>query len=171
MRLIACALAAVTLLSACGEPNLRNLRSQGEGPDDFTIVPAKPLAEPESYTDLPPPTPGGFNRTDQRPLEDAVAALGGQATSPNAAVPGSDAALVNHTGRFGREAGIRATLAEADQRFRDRQRRLTNIRIFREDIYAQVYRRQSLDPAVVAEQFRRAGIPTPSAPPPRRRRR
>lgn len=171
MRLIAFALAAVTLLSACGEPNLRNLRSQGDGPDDFTIVPAKPLEEPTSYSALPEPTPGGSNRTDQRPLEDVVAALGGQATSPTAAIPGRDAALVNHTGRFGREAGIRSTLATADQRFRDRQRRLTNIRIFREDIYAQIYRRQSLDPARTAEQFRRAGIPTPSAPPPRRRRR
>ena len=170
MRLIACALAAVTLLSACGDTNLRNLRSQGDGPDEFTIVPAKPLEEPESYTALPEPTPGGFNRTDQRPLEDAVAALGGQATSPNAPVPGSDAALVNHTSRFGRDAGIRTTLAQADQQFRDRQRRLTNIRIFREDIYAQIYRRQALDPAATAEQFRRAGIPTPSAPPAGRRR-
>lgn len=171
MRLIAFALAAVTLLSACGEPNLRNLRSQGDGPDDFSIIPARPLSEPESYSALPTPTPGGINRTDQRPFEDAVAALGGQATSPSAPIPGSDAALVNHTSRFGREAGIRATLAEADQKFRDRQRRLTNIRLFREDIYAQIYRRQSLDPARTAEQFRRAGIPTPSAPPPRRRRR
>ena len=170
MRLIACALAAVTLLSACGDTNLRNLRSQGDGPDEFVIVPAKPLEEPESYSALPEPTPGGFNRSDQRPLEDVVAALGGQATSPNAPVPGGDAALVNHTGRFGREAGIRTTLAQADQEFRDRQRRLTNIRIFREDIYAQVYRRQALDPAVVADQFRRAGIPTPSAPPAGRRR-
>lgn len=171
MRLMACALAAVTLLSACGEPDLRNLRSQGDGPDDFSIIPARPLTEPESYSALPQPTPGGVNRTDQRPLEDVVAALGGQATSPNAAVPGRDAALVNHASRFGREADIRLTLAEADQKFRDRQRRLTNIRIFREDIYAQIYRRQSLDPAQTAEAFRRAGIRTPSAPPPRRRRR
>ncbi len=168
MRLIACALAAVTLLSACGEPNLRNLRSQGEGPDEFSIVPAKPLAEPESYSALPQPTPGGINRTDQRPLEDAVAALGGQATSPSAPIPGSDAALINHASRFGRDAGIRSTLAAADQRFRDRQRRLSNIRIFREDEYAMIYRRQSLDPAATAAQFRRAGVPTPSAPPSRR---
>lgn len=170
MRLIACALAAVTLLSACGEPNLRNLRSQGEGPDDFTIVPAKPLTEPESYTALPQPTPGGFNRTDQRPLEDAVAALGGQATSPNAPVPGSDAALVNHASRFGRDDGIRSTLAAADQRFRDRQRRLSNIRLIRADEYALIYRRLSLDASATAAQFRRAGIPTPSAPPSGRRR-
>lgn len=170
MRLFAWALAAATLVSACGDTNLRNLRSLGEGPDEFAVVPNKPLQEPESYSALPPPTPGGFNRTDQRPLEDGIAALGGRATSPSAPIPGSDTALVNHTSRFGREGNIRATLAQADQEFRDRQRRLTNIRIFREDLYAQIYRRESLNPTAVATQFRRAGIPTPSAPPGGRRR-
>ncbi|MEM6758092.1 MAG: DUF3035 domain-containing protein [Pseudomonadota bacterium] len=162
----------VTALGACsGEPDLRNLRSLGDGPDEFSLVPAKPLEAPENYTSLPQPTPGGVNRTDQRPLEDAYAALGGRASSPRAPIPGSDAALINHASRFGVEAGIRTTLANADQQFRDRQRRLTNIRIFKEDIYAQIYRRQALDPARVAAQYRAAGIPTPSAPPASRRQR
>lgn len=165
MRLIAWALAAAILVSGCTDTNLRNLRSLSEGPDEFAVVPNKPLEEPESYSALPPPTPGGFNRTGQRPLEDGIVALGGRATSPSAPIPGSDAALVNHTSRFGREGNIRATLAQADQEFRDRQRRLTNIRIFRDDLYAQIYRRESLNPTAVANQFQRAGIPTPTAPP------
>ncbi|MFL4469701.1 DUF3035 domain-containing protein [Tateyamaria armeniaca] len=170
MRLIVCALIAVTVLAACENKGLRQIQSRGEGPDEFIIVPAKPLEQPESFSALPEPTPGGFNRTDQRPLEDSVAALGGQRTSPNAPVPGSDAALVNHTSRFGREANIRATLAAADAQFRKRQSRLTQIRIFQEDSYAQAYRREAIRPARVAEQFRRAGIPTPTAPPAGRRR-
>lgn len=171
MRLIACSLLVVTLLSACGNTSLRSLQSRSDGPDEFVIVPAKPLEQPESFSALPAPTPGGFNRTDQRPLEDGIAALGGQATSPNAPIPSRDAGLVNHASRFGRDADIRSSLARADADFRNRQRRLTNIRIFREDVYAQIYRRQSLNPAAVARQFQRAGIPTPSAPPAGRRRR
>ncbi|MEL7165922.1 MAG: DUF3035 domain-containing protein [Pseudomonadota bacterium] len=171
MRHILCII-AITALGACsGEPDLRNLRSLGNGPDEFALVPSKPLEAPESYIALPQPTPGGVNRTDQRPLEEAYASLGGRATSPSAPIPGADAALVNHATRFGVEPGIRTTLASADQKFRDRQRRLSNIRLFKEDIYAQIYRRQALNPARVAAQYRAAGIPTPSAPPANRRRR
>ena len=170
MRLIACALIAVTVLAACENKGLRQVTSRGDGPDEFIIVPSKPLEEPESFSALPAPPPGGFNRTDQRPLEDSVAALGGQRSSPNAPVPGSDAALVNHASRFGREANIRATLAEADAQFRKRQSRLTQIRIFREDNYEEAYRREALNAARTAERFRRAGIPTPTAPPSGNRR-
>ena len=170
MRLIACALIAVTVLAACENKGLRQVTSRGDGPDEFIIVPSKPLEEPESFSALPAPTPGGFNRTDQRPLEDSVAALGGQRSSPNAPVPGSDAALGNHASRFGREANIRATLAEADAQFRKRQSRLTQLRIFREDNYEAAYRREALNAARTAERFRRAGNPAPPAPPSGNRR-
>ena len=165
MRLIACAMIAVTLLAACENQGLRQITSRGDGPDEFIVVPAKPLEQPESFSALPQPTTGGFNRADQRPLEDSVGALGGQRTSPNAPIPGSDGALVNHASRFGRDANIRATLAAADAEFRKRQSRLTQIRIVREDIYNQAYRRQALDPVQTARQFQRAGVPTPLAPP------
>lgn len=171
MRLIAYALTAVTLLGACSTDGLRNLQSRGNGPDQFAIVPAKPLETPDSLTALPQPTPGGFNRTGQRPLEDGIAALGGQATSPNAAVPGRDAALVNHTSRFGREANIRGTLAESDAALRKRQGRLSSVRIFKQDEYALIYRRQALDPNEAARAYQRAGIPIPSTPPEPRRQR
>lgn len=170
MRLIASALISVLFLAACENKGLRQIQPRGNGPDEFIIVPAKPLEQPESFSALPEPTPGGFNRTDQRPLEDSVAALGGQRTSPNAPIPGSDGALINHASRFGRDANIRATLAAADAQFRKRQSRLTQIRIIQEDSYAQAYRREAIRPARVAEQFRRAGIPTPTAPPSGRRR-
>lgn len=165
MRLIACALIAVTVLAACENKGLRQIQSRGDGPDEFIIVPAKPLEQPESFSALPAPTPGSFNRTDQRPLEESVAQLGGQRGSPNAPIPGSDGALVNHTSRFGRDANIRATLAAADAQFRKRQSRFTQIRLFRDDTYALAYRREALKASRVAEQYRRAGIPTPTAPP------
>jgi len=165
MRLTACALIAVALLAGCENTGLRNIRGQGDGPDEFIIVPAKPLEQPESLSALPAPTPGGSNRTDQRPLDDSIAQLGGRRSSPTAPIPARDGALVNYSSRYGRDANIRATLAEADAEFRRRQGRLTQIRIFREDVYVKAYRREALDPGAVAAQYRRAGIPTPSAPP------
>ncbi|MEL6450447.1 MAG: DUF3035 domain-containing protein [Pseudomonadota bacterium] len=170
MRLTACALIAVTVLAACENQGLRQVTARGDGPDEFIVVPAKPLEQPDSFSALPTPTPGGFNRTDQRPLEDSAAALGGQRGSPNAPIPGGDAALVNHASRYGREGNIRATLAEADAQFRKRQSRLTQIRLFQSDTYNEAYRREALDAQRVAAQFRRAGIKTPTAPPSGRRR-
>lgn len=156
-------------LSACGEPSLRELLPPGDGPDEFSIVPTRPLQQPESYSALPQPTPGGANRTDQAPERDAIAALGGQATSPVAPVPGADAAIVNYASRSGRDPGIRAKLAQEDEAFRKRQARFAQIRIVPEDRYDEAYRRQALDAYATAEAFRRAGVPVPSAPPRRGR--
>lgn len=165
MRLTACALIAVTLLAACENKGLRQITSRGDGPDEFIVVPAKPLEQPENFAALPVPTPGGTNRTDQRPLETSVAKLGGQRGSVNAPVPARDAALVNRATRFGVEPGIRASLAQADAEFRDRQSRLTQIRIFPEDLYNKAYRSQTLDAGRTARAYRRAGVATPTAPP------
>ena len=55
-----------------GEKNLQN------GPDEFGIVPFRPLELPDGLTSLPNPTPGGRNLTDSLPEHDAVAALGGR---------------------------------------------------------------------------------------------
>ena len=73
------AIVAVLGLAACSERDitLHDLRTNSGQPEEFSIVPNKPLQTPESYSALPAPTPGGANRTDQTPLKDAVAALGG----------------------------------------------------------------------------------------------
>ena len=168
MRVTACVLLAAAVLAGCENTGLRNIQGRGDGPDEFIIVPAKTLERPDDLSLLPPPTPGGSNRTDQHPLEDSIAELGGRRSSPNAQIPARDGALVSYSSRYGRDASIRATLAEADAEFRRRQGRLTQIRIFREDVYVKAYRREALDPSAVVAQYRRAGIPTPSAPPARR---
>ncbi len=157
------------LLSACGEPSLRELYPSGDGPDEFVIVPALPLQEPENYSSLPQPTPGGANRTDQNPEADAAAALGGRATSPSGPIPSSDAGIVAYAGRSGVDPAIRAKLASEDEAFRKRQGRFSQIRIFPEDLYDRAYRRQSLDAFATADRFRKAGIPVPAAPPARGR--
>lgn len=168
MRLarVTCLILAVAGLSACSNKGLRDLRGGGSGPDEFLILPAKPLSEPPSYAFLPDPTPGGANLTDQNPIGDAVAALGGR---PEALVPqgvaASDSALVAQASRFGVQGNIREVTSAEDEQYRKRRGRLTSLRLFPVDRYAQVYRPQQIDPWTEERRFRRAGVATVSNPP------
>ncbi len=152
-------------LGACANTGLRDLRGTGDGPDEFIVTPVKPLQEPTSYSELPTPTPGQANLVDLRPLEESAAALGGRRSTAVGAVPASDGAVVRHASRFGVTSGIRETLATEDEAFRKRRGRFTQYRIVPVDRYNQAYRNQAIDPDLVADRYRRAGIPTPSAPP------
>jgi hypothetical protein len=155
---------AILALAACGSnrpPELMNLTSSTNGPDEFAILPPKALEMPESLTDLPEPTPGGTSLTDPRPKDDAVAALGGR---PGAGA-GGDAGLMNHTGRYGRAAGIRDQLAAEDLEFRSKNRGRPLERLFNVNVYFRAYRKQSLDQHAELQRWRRAGARNPSAPP------
>jgi hypothetical protein len=161
----AIAVAAMLALVACGSgtPELMNLRT-GDGPDEFGIVPPKPLAMPESLTDLPEPTPGGTNRTDRDPEGEAAIALGGR---PGAAggIPSADGALYAHAARFGVESGIRSVLASEDLDWRrDNNGRILE-RLFNVNVYYRAYREQRLDQQAELQRWRKLGIRTPSAPP------
>ena len=160
----------VLALAGCGSDRdirLRSFVNNSGGPEEFAVLPAKPLQAPPSSAALPRPTPGGSNLTDQNPIGDAVAALGGNpaALQPGAGIPAGDAALVRHASRNGTDGTIRATLAAEDEDFRRRKSRFTRIRIAPVDRYVEVYRPQTLDPDAEAERFRRVAIPTPTAPP------
>lgn len=164
-------LSAAVALSGCGKKGLRELQSPPNGPDDFLVLPSKPLSAPASYAALPAPTPGGTNLTDATPKADAVAALGGRAPAAAAsgsAVPNADAALVASAGRYGVQQDIRATLATEDAALRRREARTASIKIFPEDRYAGAYRKQTLDPFETSLWWRRRGVPTPSSPPEQR---
>ncbi len=160
------AIAAMVTLASCGDkgaPQLMNLRS-GQGPDEFAIVPPKPLELPENLSELPEPTPGGFNRTDQNPEADAVVALGGK---PSAAggIPSGDAALYAHAARFGVEGGIRSTLAAEDLDWRrDNNGRILE-RLFNVNVYYKAYRKMRLDQQAELARWRALGVRNPSAPP------
>lgn len=166
---LAVAGAMVLALSACGRsgdaPKLMNIRSTSQGPDEFAILPPKPLEMPEDIAALPEPTPGGANRTDPTPQADAVAALGGN-LRPAGGVPASDSALLGHASRFGLTADIRQTLAAEDLEWRrDNDGRLLE-RLFNVNVYFKAYADQSLDQQAELWRWRRAGARTPSAPPP-----
>ncbi|EKE43459.1 hypothetical protein OCGS_2497 [Oceaniovalibus guishaninsula JLT2003] len=155
------------MLTACAagdEPRLLNLRAPGPGPDEFAVVPAKPLQAPRDYAALPPPLPGAANLADPTPDADAAAALGGS----RAAVTGGgvrDPGLVAYAGRFGVAPGIRSQLAAEDLQFRRENDGLLLERVFNVNTYFKAYRPQSLDQYAELERFRRAGLRTPAAPP------
>ena len=161
----------IALLAACGvgdgsdDPNLLNiLQPRAEGPDEFAILPSKELEIPEDLASLPQPTPGARNRADLAPEEDVVVALGGNPTVLARGASG-DAALLNYTGRFGRDANIRETLAAADLEFRRQNDGLFLERLFSVNIYYQVYAHFELDQYAELERLRRIGVRTSSVPP------
>src|SRR6056297_890377 len=156
----------IMLLAACGvgdgsdEPNLLNiLQPRNEGPDEFAILPSKPLEIPEDVASLPPPTPGAGNRADLTPERDIAVALGGNPAVLSRGATG-DGALLSYTGRYGRDADIRQTLAAADLAFRrDNDGRFLE-RLFSVNIYYRVYEPFELDQYAELERLRRAGIRT-----------
>jgi hypothetical protein len=166
MRATVFGLALLGLAGCSGDGRLRDLSNPPGGPEEFAIVPNKPLQTPPSFAELPPPAPGRANRTDLTPGADAVAALGGDPSRVTAAgIPAADAALVATASRFGVPDDIRALVAAEDAEFRRGKARFTNLRIVRVDRYNQAYRSQSLDAFEAHRRYRAAGARTPSAPP------
>ncbi|MBC7144531.1 MAG: DUF3035 domain-containing protein [Thioclava marina] len=164
------AMMAVLTLAACGnnrEPSLMNLRSSHQGPDEFGVLPTKPLEMPKDLSALPAPTPGGKNITDPTPEADAVAALGGnpRRLDESGQVPTGDRALVSAASRYGSQAGIRQTLAAEDYEWRkDHDGRLLE-RLLSVSVYYKAYKPMELDQSAELERWRRLGIITPAAPP------
>lgn len=155
---------AALMLSACADrdPRLNTARTKN-GPDEFAILPNKPLQAPTDFAALPAPTPGGSNLSDPTPKTDAIVALGGRASAANPG--GADGALIAHVARNGTDAGIREDLAEKDLRYRKSRDVFFLQRWFARDRYAKAYRRQALDPWAELKRLRAAGVKTPSAPP------
>ncbi|MEM1064440.1 MAG: DUF3035 domain-containing protein [Pseudomonadota bacterium] len=159
-------LACVAVLAAgCGRgdgPRLLNLEANNDGPDEFAILPTKPLETPPD-TSLPTPTPGGVNRTDPTPQADAMIALGGRPAPIG--VTAAEAALVNYARRMGADPGIRQELAREDLEFRrDNNGRLLE-RAFNVNTYFDAYEDLALDQRSELERFRAAGVRTPAVPP------
>ena len=156
----------LALAGCAGDAGLMNIKQEtGEGPDEFAVLPTKPLVLPEDLAALPTPTPGGTNLTDPTPEADVAIALGG---NPEVlARRSSDGALLAHATRFGVSPGIRAALAAEDEQFRrDNQGRLLE-RLFDVNVYFRAYEAMELDQYAELERLRRAGIRTSAVPPER----
>lgn len=161
------ALVGLGLLAACsndGTPELMNIRTST--PDEFSILPNKPLEQPEDYSALPAPTPGQTNRADATPTADAVAALGGNpdALTSDRANAG-EGTLLAHAGRYGANGNIRTVLAEEDLEYRRENNGKLLERLFNVNVYYDSYSQQSLDQQLELDRVRNRGVWTPSAPP------
>lgn len=160
---------ALALVAACGsrdrDVTLTRIKHTGDGPDEFSILPGKPLQEPEDYASLPAPAPGGTNRTDQTPRADGIVALGGNPDALSGGVRASETALLGHVRRHGSQSDIRRTLAAEDQEVRRRHGRVNIFNLGPNDDYTNAYRRQWLDSSQEQERLRRRGVLTPAAPP------
>ena len=162
-------LIAAGMVSACArdrEPQLLNIRSNTTTPDEFAILPTKPLEAPADYAALPAPTPGGANRGDPPPNADAVAALGGNpAALSRTGVPAADGALFAQATRYGVSPAIRPELAAADLEYRRANDGRLLERVFNVNVYFRAYEPMSLDQHAELERWRLLGVRTPSAPP------
>ncbi|MEJ1993243.1 MAG: DUF3035 domain-containing protein [Maritimibacter sp.] len=159
-------LTGLMALSACdsGDPHLMNIRT--DTPDEFGVLPSKPLVQPESYTELPEPTPNGTNLADPTPEADAVAALGGNpdlVTSPQ--IRAGEQGLISYASRYGVPEDIRDTVATEDLEWRrDHNGRLLE-RLFNVNVYIKAYAQMALDQHRELARLRGLGVKTPSAPP------
>lgn len=153
-------------LSACtsGKSGMLNLRTSKVGPDEFSVLPTKPLQTPTNLASLPAPTPGGGNITDPTPNADAVAALGGNpAALTRSGAPASETSLVNYTLRYGVQPGIREELAAADADLLDGF--YPTFGNFGNLWYYRLYKSEALDQYQELARLRALGVKTPSAPP------
>ncbi|MCB2115438.1 MAG: DUF3035 domain-containing protein [Rhodobacteraceae bacterium] len=167
-------LLALLALTACGRlageekapPKLMNFKSQSRSPDEFAVLPTKPLQLPEDLAALPAPTPGGTNITDPTPDADAVAALGGNPKLlERNGVPAGNGGLVSYAARFGQSSDIRQVLAAEDEDYRRKHNGRLLERLFNVTVYFRAYRPMSLDQYAELERWRAAGVRTVGAPP------
>lgn len=157
----------VLILAGCSnDPNLMRFRNNTDQPNEFSVVPARPLQTPTDIAALPAPTPGRPNRAEPSPVDDALLALGGSASAINrAGIPSSDSAVVSYASRFGTDPAIRDQLAEEDLAFRQRRlvrplESLANV-----NVYYRAYEGQNLDQQAEISRLRARGVRVPSAPP------
>lgn len=71
------ALTICASLASCASREERLLNADN-GPDEFGVLPGKPLQTPTNYSTLPSPTPDGSNLADATPYADGISALGGR---------------------------------------------------------------------------------------------
>ncbi|MFT4011987.1 MAG: DUF3035 domain-containing protein [Paracoccus sp. (in: a-proteobacteria)] len=166
MRAIALSLTMLGLAACSSDPHLMTLGHTGNGPDEFAIVPTKPLTMPTDLASLPTPTPGGGNLTDPTPQADAVGALGGNPAQLSAqGVGAADGALVAYASRLGRDQAIRQVTAREDVELRSRRGRRALEILARSNVYYRAYEPMTLDSWAELERWRPTGVALPTAPP------
>lgn len=153
------------ILGGCSDGGVAGaLRSSGvtSTPDEFLVLPTRPLEMPDNLAALPVPTPGQPSRVEYQPEAVAVAGLTGQEVSARTA---SGAALLARAGVASNDPLIRQRLAEEDAAYRANHRGRLLERVFTPNRETLVYREMILDPGATYEAMRARGISVPAPPP------
>lgn len=160
---VAALVASVLALAGCGEGGIAGgLRQAGiqTTPDEFLVLPTRPLELPADLQALPPPVPGTANRVDYNPQADAVASLTGRTAPAGTAGAG---ALIARSGPV--DPAIRVTLAVEDAEWRRTHRGRLLERLFAQDREQVIYRDMQLDAGAEFRRMRALGVGVPPAPP------
>ena len=161
MRIALLALITVLLASACTDDSGRSRFSLDPAPfspDEFMIQTANPLAQPASFTDLPPPAPGGRNLASIDPDTLAAAAFG--RSSSRTAISAAELPFLRAVQSTQTTPDIRAILRAEDLALRERRSgRLDTLS--QRNVAGQFYRNMLLDPVAEAARLRALGIKTP----------
>ena len=161
-------LAASVAVSACSrggdeQSTLERLNSGTvSAPDEFQVLPTKPLTLPDDLASLPEPTPGQGNRTDLTPIRDLEVALSGR--EGRAAAIGSDAAVVRAAAAGGITPGIRDILAAEDEEWRRANKGRLLERLLLKNQEGITYRAMILDAQAELRRLRALGLRVPQLP-------
>jgi hypothetical protein len=152
---------APLVLAGCSGGLAGSLRRAGVGasPDEFMVLPTRPLEMPESFAALPPPQLGTPNRVDYHPHREAIAGLTGRPAVATA----NGSALVVRAGP--RDPQIRAELGAEDVEWRQTHRGLLLERVFARDQDDVTYEQMMLDAPAEFERMRAGGARVPAASP------
>jgi hypothetical protein len=150
------------LIAACSsdDARLRDLYDVGTGPEEFAVLPSKPLIIPSNLQELPVPDETVENLADPTPKRDLIEKLGGSIDETKS-VPKKHKDLLNYVSRAGVNSNIREELAEEDRKFLRRMGVLTSVKLFRVDRYNQIYRKMTLSAPKELERWRSLGVRTP----------
>ena len=150
------------LIAACSsdDARLRDLYDVGTGPEEFAVLPSKPLIIPSNLRELPVPDETVGNLADPTPKRDLIEKLGGS-LDESKIVPKKDKGLLNYVSRAGVNSNIREELAVEDRKFLRRMVVFTSVKLFRVDRYNQIYRNMTLSAPKELERWRSLGVRTP----------
>ncbi len=161
-------LAMIASLSACSRDGsarnaLAGLRQSAIAPDEFLVVPQKPLETPSNLSTLPTPAPGQANRVTIDFEQNLLQALGGRGAG-SGRVTSSEAAFIKAArGSVGVTENIRDVLRAEDLAFREAHKGQIE-RLARQREAASVYDVMLLDPLAEVRRLRSLGIKAPTVP-------
>ncbi len=157
---------AALILSGCGQDEIAGTLQQASlangAPDEFLVLPQKPLEMPEDLSALPAPDPTAGSRVEIDPHAGAKRALGG--TGGGYSASGSDNTLLAAARSRPISANIREELRAEDEKKRKRPTGLVGfLDIFRITPREQtIYVEDELDAREELVKWRKRGVRTPS---------